>query len=339
MGAVAINIVEYGKRRANRGRSSSSKEQRTHEYSSIDNSENANLGKSISSDYVKTYTSYSGHDMVCVFEIPTRAGGSISSVVGSVQTISYSIHNEKMPVRVLGNMNPKGYVFGNRTIAGTIIFTVFDRHWTHKLLGEYLENIKSDAHVLTDEMPPINITIAMANEYGSKSRLALYGVTFVNEGQVMSINYMYTENTYQFYAMDIDYMSASTGSNRGGQKRKNLQQARQQDTIDELNKGQIDNSTTDVKTPSQERFETEWKDSQQVYGKFGDLMLKSDATKKQLTEYANEEYRLKSNRLNEAYKNKQISKQEYRQQKQANKEEWKNYKKQVDNKFSKKKEG
>ena len=339
MGAVAINIVEYGKRRANRGRSSSSKEQRTHEYSSIDNSENANLGKSISSDYVKTYTSYSGHDMVCVFEIPTRAGGSISSVVGSVQTISYSIHNEKMPVRVLGNMNPKGYVFGNRTIAGTIIFTVFDRHWTHKLLGEYLENIKSDAHVLTDEMPPINITIAMANEYGSKSRLALYGVTFVNEGQVMSINDMYTENTYQFYAMDIDYMSASTGSNRGGQKRKNLQQARQQDTIDELNKGQIDNSTTDVKTPKQERFETEWKDSQQVYGKFGDLMLKSDATKKQLTEYANEEYRLKSNRLDEAYKNKQISKQEYRQQKQANKEEWKSYKKQVDNKFSKKKEG
>lgn len=276
--------------------------------------------------------------MVCVFEIPTRAGGSISSVVGSVQTISYSIHNEKMPVRVLGNMNPKGYVFGNRTIAGTIIFTVFDRHWTHKLLGEYLENIKSDAHVLTDEMPPINITIAMANEYGSKSRLALYGVTFVNEGQVMSINDMYTENTYQFYAMDIDYMSASTGSNRGGQKRKNLQQARQQDTIDEFNKGQIDNSTTDIKTPNQERFETEWKDSQQVYDKFGDLMLKSDATKKQLTEYTNEEYRLKSSRLDDAYKNKQISKQEYRQQKQANKEEWKSYKKQVDNKFSKKKE-
>ena len=277
--------------------------------------------------------------MVCVFEIPTRAGGSISSVVGSVQTISYSIHNEKMPVRVLGNMNPKGYVFGNRTIAGTIIFTVFDRHWTHKLLGEYLENIKSDAHVLTDEMPPINITIAMANEYGSKSRLALYGVTFVNEGQVMSINDMYTENTYQFYAMDIDYMSASTGSNRGGQKRKNLQQQRQQDTIDELNKGQIDNSTIDVKTPRQERLEAEWKDSQQTYGRFGDMMLKSDATKKQLTEYANEEYRLKNNRLDEAYENKQLSKQEYRKQKQANKEEWQSYKKQVYNKFSKKKEG
>lgn len=336
---MTINIVEYGKRRANRGRSSSTKEQRTHEYSSIDSSEDANLGKSISSDYVRTYTSYSGHDMVCVFEIPTRTGGSISSVVGSVQTISYSIHNEKMPVRVLGNMNPKGYVFGNRTIAGTIIFTVFDRHWTHKLLGEYLENIKSDAHVLTDEMPPINITIAMANEYGSKSRLALYGVTFVNEGQVMSINDMYTENTYQFYAMDIDYMSESTGSNRGGQKRKNLQQQRQQDTIDELNKGQIDNSTTDVKTPRQERLEAEWKDSQQNYGNFGDMMLKSDATKKQLTEYTNEEYRLKNNRLDEAYKNKQLSKQQYRQQKQANKEEWQSYKKQVDSKFSKKKEG
>lgn len=332
---MTINIVEYGERRANRGRSSSTKEQRTHQYSSIDASENKNLGSTISSDYVKTYTSYSGHDMVCVFEIPTRTGGSISSVVGSVQTISYSVHNEKMPVRVLGNMNPKGYVFGNRTIAGTIIFTVFDRHWTHKLLGEYLENIKSDAHVLTDEMPPINITIAMANEYGSKSRLALYGVTFVNEGQVMSINDMYTENTYQFYAMDIDYMSASTGSNRGGQKRKNLQQTRQQDTINELNHGEIDQTTTDVEKPKESYSEQVWKDSQQTYGKFGDLMLKSDATKKQLEEYANNEYNFKQQRLEQAYKNKQLSKQEYRKQKEEAKKEWKSYKKQIQDKFKK----
>lgn len=163
--------------------------------------------------YSKTYTSYSGHDMVCVFEIPLSDGKTISQVVGSLQTISYSIHNEKMPVRVLGDMNMKSIVFGNRTIAGSIVFTVFDKHWVENLLNQYYSAIKYKAHALTDELPNINISIAMMNEYGDKSRLALYGVTFVNEGQTMSINDMYTENTFQFYAKDIDYLTTETTYN------------------------------------------------------------------------------------------------------------------------------
>ena len=163
--------------------------------------------------YSKTYTSYSGHDMVCVFEIPLSDGKTISQVVGSLQTISYSIHNEKMPVRVLGDMNMKSMVFGSRTIAGSIIFTVFDKHWVEDLLDKYYSAIKHKAHALTDELPNINISIAMMNEYGDKSRLALYGVTFVNEGQTMSINDMYTENTFQFYAKDIDYLTTDTDYN------------------------------------------------------------------------------------------------------------------------------
>lgn len=168
------------------------------------------------SDYVRTYTSYSGHDMVCTFEIPLQGGGVIAKVVGEVQTISYSIHNEKMPVRVLGDMNVKGFVFGSRTIAGSIVFTVFDRHWAQDLIDQYKQTIKSSGHVLSDEMPGINVTISMANEYGDKSRLAIYHVTFVNEGQVMSINDVYTENTYQFFATDIDYLTTNTDRNSSG---------------------------------------------------------------------------------------------------------------------------
>lgn len=167
-----------------------------------------NEASSIATKYVDTYTSFSGTDMVCIFELPLSDGNAVTGVVGSVKTISYSVHNEKMPVRVLGNMNAIAYVYNNRTIAGSLVFQVFDKHWVLTLLEKWLEKEgKSKIHALTDELPPINITIAMANEYGDKARLAIYGVTFVNEGQVMSIEDFYTENTYEYFALDIDYLN------------------------------------------------------------------------------------------------------------------------------------
>lgn len=167
-----------------------------------------NEARTIATKYVDTYTSFSGTDMVCIFELPLSGGNAVTGVVGSVKTISYSVHNEKSPVRILGNMNAIAYVYDNRTIAGSLVFQVFDKHWILKLLEKWLEKEgKGKVHALSDELPPINITIAMANEYGDKARLALYGVTFVNEGQVMSIEDFYTENTYEFFALDIDYLN------------------------------------------------------------------------------------------------------------------------------------
>ena len=190
----------------------------------------------VKTKYVDTYTSFSGHDMVCTFELPISSERSIARVVGSVQTITYSIHNEKMPVRVLGDMNPKGYVFHNRIIAGTLIFTVFDRHWLRKLMDEYSETTGRSLNMLSDEIPPLNITISMANEYGQKARLALYKVTFVNEGQVMSINDIYTENTYEFFALDLDYMQP-VEDRLGNKQPHNIERLRQSLNSNDKNGG------------------------------------------------------------------------------------------------------
>lgn len=173
-----------------------------------------NILNSPMSIYEKTYKSFSGHDMVCIIDIPLPNGGSINKVIGSLQTVTYSIHDEKTPVRCLGDMNAKGYVFGARTIAGTLIFSVFDKHWMHDIMEQYLANKQVTAHFLADELPPFNMTISCANEYGNEARLAIYGITLVNEGQVMSINDVYTENTYQFFAQDVDYLSDVV--NKGG---------------------------------------------------------------------------------------------------------------------------
>ena len=166
--------------------------------------------------FVPTYNTFSGHDMVVTAQI-NLGGTRIAKIIGSFQTISYSVHNEKAPVRVLGDMNVRRYVFGPRTIAGSLIFTVFDKHWMRELLGTYAK-IKSETekYFLIDELPEMNLTISMANEYGQGAVMALYGVTIVNEGQVMSINDIYTENTFQYYARSIDYLDdvAMTGSGR-----------------------------------------------------------------------------------------------------------------------------
>ena len=150
--------------------------------------------------------SYSGCDMVASINLTMPDNSTITRVIGSLQTITYSIYMDKKPIRSLGNINPKDYVFGPRTIAGSLVFLVFNRHIVKQLLEDTSMHRYDDYNVLADELPPFDITISFANEYGYKSSLAIYGVRLVTEGQTMSINDIYTENTYQFVATNIDYL-------------------------------------------------------------------------------------------------------------------------------------
>lgn len=45
------------------------------------------------------------------------------------------------------------------------------------------------------------------NEHGNGATLNIYGVSILTEGQTMSIEDIYTENTMQYIAMDIDLMT------------------------------------------------------------------------------------------------------------------------------------
>ncbi len=170
----------------------------------------------MSREYLKDFkaanTSYSGADIVASI---TPVKGK-PMVFGELQTITYSIHREKFPVRTLGRINPRGFSMGPRTIAGSLIFTVFDRHVIQNavkegLLDHYLEffaDIRSKANrLVTDEMPPFNVNINFLNEYGHASRISIYGITIVDEGQVMSIDDIVTENTMSYMATGIDLLA------------------------------------------------------------------------------------------------------------------------------------
>lgn len=151
------------------------------------------------SKYQETYTSFSGADIVAIITGPSGKAHTL----GTLQTVSYSTYRPTAPVFALGQIGAKGAVRGARTVAGSLIFTVFDRH----VLYDVMEEIAGKGFTLkSDEIPAFDITINFLNEYGQSSRLVIYGVHLLSEGQTMSIEDMITENTMEFIAMNIDVM-------------------------------------------------------------------------------------------------------------------------------------
>jgi len=137
--------------------------------------------------------------------------------LGDVQTITWSTFREKKPVRTFGRVNPKARTRGNRTIAGSLIFTVFNKASLWDLLQAQtaLANtgvkIQGGAYpstegVLVDQLPPFDISIIASNEVGDSSSMVLYGVEIHSEGTTLSIQDMMTECVMQFSAVDIDVL-------------------------------------------------------------------------------------------------------------------------------------
>ena len=166
---------------------------------------------------VDGYNSYSGCDITVTASLPIVNEKQMSKyyVLGSLQTLSISTHQDKRPVRSLGIINAKDYVMGPRTIAGSMVFAVFNRHFATEIMNDL--GASGSEVILPDEIPALNITINFANEYGRMSRMAIYGVKIINEGQVMSINDLYTENTYQFVALGLEPLNSSIQETEGQQ--------------------------------------------------------------------------------------------------------------------------
>jgi hypothetical protein len=144
------------------------------------------------------YNTYAGTDIVAEILLPTNE----RLTLGELQTISYSIHRENTPVRLLGHVSPSGFVRGPRTIGGSLIFTVFNFYAFYRI-GQFKEAIGAGLYPVADMLPPFDIVITFSNETGSLSKMKLYGVTIVDEGQTMSVDDLITEQTYTFMARGI----------------------------------------------------------------------------------------------------------------------------------------
>lgn len=173
---------------------------------------NNSLGNQISKKFEqnkesgKLNTSFSGVDTKLTI---TFKGGK-PVYVGEAQTVTYSLFRPIEPVYSLGSSKPTGFVRGQRTIAGSVIFTVFDRNvLLNAFYNAYSNNSNSacvDKEYLTDELPPFDMHLTFMNEYGVSAALVIYGCYIPTEGQVHSVEDMITENTIQYVAQDMTLM-------------------------------------------------------------------------------------------------------------------------------------
>lgn len=185
---------------------------------------------SVTDTYTKTYTTFSGADIVCTFN---------GTVVGALAGLTWSVTREKAPVFTMGSPNPRSFSRGKRGIAGSLIFMTFDRPalynliqanvtndafkiWTRtwNLLPNMNSNIaaglapidSSSAQVTSvlpyyaDQVPPFDITISFANEYGQAAVKSIYGVELLNEGSGASMDDLVMEETMTFVAREVGPM-------------------------------------------------------------------------------------------------------------------------------------
>jgi hypothetical protein len=183
----------------------------------------------MATDFQQAYNSFSGADIRAVALVPyPRENGTVeykTEVLGTLQTLSYSIFREKHPVRALGTVAERGKTRGTRTIAGSLVFTIFDRHSFYNLLKHDLDaTFYADvdgglgersqdwsAYRLADQLPRFDIVVSCANEYGHKARMTLYGIELMSEGSVFSIENLITEATFQFTASNISILRQDKG--------------------------------------------------------------------------------------------------------------------------------
>lgn len=161
-----------------------------------------NLGNQIS----KYYKSFSGTDTLAFIMMP----GSSPIIIGSLTTISYSMYRNKKPVINIGRTNINGVTRGSRIFAGTMIFTLINQHWL-KELQEQLPWLSGFEELKVDELPLFDIMIVSANEYGNAVSMYIYGVDFTDEAQTISVEDLFTENTFSFVARDISNFKKFNG--------------------------------------------------------------------------------------------------------------------------------
>lgn len=174
---------------------------------------NINILRKITQDINTKYKRQGDEIASRIRELELIKGDAQATVnLGSLQTLSIQSHREKYGVRALGHSYVKGYTRGPRTIAGSMIFTVFDEHSLLKLIRAMgaRESIWKDPEIATllpDQLPPLDVTIAFANEYGALSEMRIFGLEFVNDGMTMSIEDLLTEQIINFVARDCDVMT------------------------------------------------------------------------------------------------------------------------------------
>jgi hypothetical protein len=158
-------------------------------------------------DYM--FRTFSGIDIIALASLNT-----VVSRLEGLSQLSWSIHRGMNAQRVIGKPSAVARASGSRTIAGTMVFTLADRHPLLELVpGDYpVTNTGSlgsnqgfwQPLMMPDQLPPFDLMVTMTNEYGYASIVSLYGIQITDEGTVLGIDNLITECVVQYTAVAMD---------------------------------------------------------------------------------------------------------------------------------------
>jgi len=131
-----------------------------------------------------------------------------SVALSSLHTITSSFASSASPVVSIGRSSPKAHTTGQKTFAGSLIFTFLGIDPLEELM---LQRKSADARgglFSVDQIPPFNIVIWGQNEYATlKNKTSavsqsvfkiLTGVKLVTHGESITIDDFYLEQSYQY---------------------------------------------------------------------------------------------------------------------------------------------
>jgi len=172
-----------------------------------------------------------------LLEFSQETGHGALLYLGSALSLSYSVYRDKTPVFNCGSHLIDGFSIANKYVAGSLMTVMYK----YDEFAEFLKQLKDDERMkseaqktasknnitseyqnavgikefhtfMRDDLMPFNIHAIFTSEYGSETReIVIYDATFINNGQVMSIEDLITENTLQYVARDISEQHAIGG--------------------------------------------------------------------------------------------------------------------------------
>lgn len=160
-------------------------------------------------DFYKEFASFAGADIHIWISIPDGIGKARWKELAECSTLSISGYRGRTPVRSFGKKDVSGWTAGYKSIAGSFITTIVRQQALVDLLSIKIDSADTfDVSVIRnskiDELPPFNIICIYNNEYGQKAFSIVRGAQIINEGQVMSIEDLFTETTFSYVARDYD---------------------------------------------------------------------------------------------------------------------------------------
>ena len=199
----------------------------------------------------QTYKTIPGTIVKVLIEFPNYSEDGKSAVIelDDVMTLSYSVFRVKVPVVTLGQNSVDGYGLGVKTVAGTMIRSVFmtDRLsefqtncylLNQEQIQERLDNLdgkmstgvplKDQLAFMKDDLSYFNIYMVSVSEelknYTSNAPFMkqemIIGAMIINNGQTYSIEDLITECTFSFQAKAVksssDIREFTTGYSNGG---------------------------------------------------------------------------------------------------------------------------